>query len=294
MGVEALEFGKMRIGLWLLIPAMGLGIFAADAGARTYYLPDYQDQELPFSTKRANEIPGGGTVTPSCSADYKYTASDCPTSKYTLGSSCGGKYKSCTCRSDIYPASSTASGCSAGYVVDASASCTDKPSGDTRYACKDDACYGMTLIIDCEGEDRFCAPSSKSGCSEYCETDYCLDKCDYLQRYEGAVADCDQGCAPGKEIEECPSLCQAGGCKTCSPCSDDFDLTTKPGANYTYEECTGCDDVVMYKITGCAVNYEYWCDVPSCVALGYKLDVSCGSNKMTVRCPYSSAYAVCL
>ena len=292
MGVEALEFGKMKIMQWLLILAMGLGVSAFDASARTYYLPDYQDQPMRYSASRSDSISGGGTITPACPPEYKYTDSDCPTTKYDRGSSCGGKYKSCTCKTSVYPTTSTSTGCSAGYVVDASASCTDKPSGETRYACKDDACYGLTSETQCENEGKWCAASSISGCSAYCSE--CLEKCDYMQKYVGAVSDCELGCAPGREIDGCAGLCDAGGCKTCSPCSADFNLTSKPAASFIYEECTGCDSVVMYKITGCAVNYEYWCDVSNCEALGYKLNTSCGANKMIVRCPYNSAYATCL
>lgn len=297
--------------------------------ARTYYLPDYQDTTF---GNRSQSI-SGHTSTPSCnkytnyyssiqsgmncysqspvsglncyyctacSADYQYTSTDCPSSMYDLIDECGGKYRSCTCKSSLYPTSSTSSGCDSGYIVDLASSCVDKPSGTTKYACKKDTCEGLVTISDCEAEGKLCQTSGKTECSAYCETGSCLNKCDYHIQYNSAQA-CDLGCATGKEIAGCPDICQSGGCKTCVPCAAEFDQSAKPAANFVYETCNGCDNVIMYKITGCAVNYAntatHWCTIPQsidCAALGYSLNHVCSANQKTVSCPFNSAYTACL
>lgn len=297
--------------------------------ARTYYLPDYQDTT--FGNR--SQLFSGQTSTPSCdkyanyyssiqsgmncysqspisglscyyctacSADYQYTSADCPSSMYDLVDECGGKYSSCICKSSLYPTSSTSSGCDSGYVVDLTSSCADKPSGTIKYACQKDSCDGLVTISDCEAEGKLCQTSGQAECAMYCETGSCLYKCDYHVQYNGAQT-CDLGCATGQEISGCPEICLAGGCKTCVPCAAEFDHSTKPSANFVYEICTGCDNIVMYKITGCAVNYAnagtHWCTTPQsldCVNLGYTFNRTCRTDQKIVSCPFNSAYNACL
>lgn len=295
---------------------------AANAVARTYYLPDYQDgimshERINDSEHNNNGVscsaygyysaadrPSGAECTrasilpltlecykcSNCSASFTYDSSNCSGNYVTSGESCGGKYAQCICNPNLFPTSSSGNGCPEGQKADLTSSCTNKSDTNTVYKCENDVCYGLTSKTDCEAAGKYCALSSQ--CDDSCEQ--CVELCEGYKTYEGAVDTCSEGCAPGKSISGCPNLCKAGGCKTCSPCPADYDLSFKPGGNFTYETCNGCNDVVMYKITGCMVNYEYWCDVPTCVDLGYKQNISCASERMKINCPLDSTYAICL
>ena len=303
---------------------------AGDGTARTYYLPDYQSEFL--YGNRVNDANSGHTSKPSCS-DYGYYAAaerptelictrvnapapdlecyscDCPSDyhydddncsgNYVLsGSRCNGKYSKCICNPVLFPSSSSDAGCPAGQKPDTSSSCTNKSDNTTVYKCVEDPCYGIMLKNACETQGGYCVPSSD--CVAGCEQ--CLDRCEGYKRYEGALDNCDDGCAPGKEISGCPGLCEAGGCKTCTPCAAEYNLTSCPDEAIC-SPCTDCDNTVLFQITGCAAGYAdantYWCTVPKttqCVTLGFILNKSCDPalGQITVHCPFNKAYTACL
>lgn len=276
----------------MLAAALLLCLGIGNADARMYYLPDYQDRMVSRSQNKrqssakptcdsfglyaapqgdlecTSTSPAPGLLCYSCSgcgAEYIYSNNDCPSSDYDRSDICGGKYKSCTCKTSLYPSASSESGCPAGYVVKTSSSCTDKPSGTVHYACEKDPCPGMLTSEVCVAQGGHCISSNDAMCADRCKE--CLDSCEYALQYQDAIDNCDLGCAPGKEISGCPGVCVADGCKTLT-CSEGytisgsecianacagFNLTTIP-ANATYESCkSGTDN--KYKITSCNSGY---------------------------------------
>ena len=138
--------------------------------------------------------------------------------------------------------------------------------------------------------------------SEYTETEIpagyeqlgesCLD-CDGQTKYQVVAAACegfqicgDLGPIAGTET------CLSGTTtlyKECKTCDNNGTLSSCPeGYDCAFEDCSG-----KWYITGCAVNYDNYCTTPitDCAALGYT-STSCSGRAL--RCPYNSAYMLCL
>ncbi len=322
----------MKFTQWIFIPILGCLSAVPDAGARSYFLPDFQGGAM-FSS-RSNSLPssgGSGPGTRSCSdygllaaaqsgktcqssspapgltcwscsdcgAEYQYTETDCPSSIYDRGESCGGKYKTCRCKTSIYPTTSTTGGCPEGYVVSTSSSCTDKPDGTTRYKCERDACPGTLSAEECAAQGGRCVESTDAACAGRCQA--CPTPCEYAKQYEGALDNCELGCAPGKGISGCPELCVAGGCKACTPCGSEYMSESALPGNVITESCIDCDGTTKHKPVGCQTNYAdintHWCTAPGssdCASLGYTLNKTCAGGTILVRCPFNAAYTACL
>lgn len=316
---------------WISLCLTGCVIGAADLSSRTYYLPDYQSELLygnrvndtnsghtsklscsdygyyaaaerpsDLNCSRVNApAPGLECYTCGCSADYFYDSSNCSGNFVLSGGSCGGKYGECICNPAVFPSSASGSSCPDGQKADITASCTNKSDNATVYKCIDDPCSGLANKSTCENQGNYCVPSTQ--CTDGCEQ--CLNRCDGYKLYEGALDNCDDGCAPGKEISGCSGLCEAGGCKTCTPCGSAYVSLSELPANVTSSTCSDCDGTTKYKPTGCQTGYAdintLWCTIPEnteCAALGFTLNKNCDAKRgqIVVRCPFNPAYASCL
>ena len=202
--------------------------------ARTYYLPDYQNEfiygsrvqdsnsgqhtstpscsayglysalERPsdtICTRTPDPTPGLVCYSCSCSADYIYDSANC-SGDYIATDSCGGKYKNCVCDPAKYP---SASGCSEGQQPDTAASCTNKSDNVTVYKCVDDPCYGLMLRNACLTQGRYCL--SSSACPAACES--CdADTCSWPEN--AGYSSCDEGCDGNGAVEGCFAKCKTG------------------------------------------------------------------------------------
>ena len=120
----------------------------------------------------------------------------------------------------------------------------------------------------------------------------CLD-CDGKTKYKIKPNPCDG-------FLDCGSMGGEAGAKTClsgtttmydncKPCPNLGEYTTCPSCTICqYEECSG-----LWYATGCATNCTNYCNPPTtdCQALGYKRDTCSGR---ALKCPYDSAYVLCL
>ncbi len=265
------------------------------AAARTYYLPDYQNEFI-YGSRVQDSDSGQHTSTPSCStygyysapqnnadcarvkdpvpglscysctscsSDYAYDSSNCSGDYMTSGSSCGGKYSKCICSPAKYP---SASGCPAGQKIDTASSCKGPSDTGTVYKCIDDSCYGVTQKNTCETQGKYCVPSTE--CASGCEQ--CVERCSAYKTYEGAI-ECDNGCEKASdEISGCSGLCKAGStCKRIT-CGEGYELSgnncvPKACTGYELDDCppgTDCDicqsgDKFKYKPWGCLLEQGY-------------------------------------
>ena len=120
----------------------------------------------------------------------------------------------------------------------------------------------------------------------------CLD-CDGKTKYKIKPNPCDG-------YMDCGSMGGEAGAKTClsgtttmydncKACPNLGEYTTCPSCTICqYEECSG-----LWYATGCATNCTNYCNPPTtdCQALGYKRDTCSGR---ALKCPYDSAYVLCL
>ena len=120
----------------------------------------------------------------------------------------------------------------------------------------------------------------------------CLD-CDGKTKYKIKPNPCDG-------FMDCGSMGGEAGAKTClsgtttmydncKACPNLGKYTTCPSCTICqYEECSG-----LWYATGCATNCTNYCNPPTtdCQALGYKRDTCSGR---ALKCPYNSAYVLCL
>ena len=120
----------------------------------------------------------------------------------------------------------------------------------------------------------------------------CLD-CDGKTKYKIKPNPCDG-------FMDCGSMGGDTGAKTClsgtttmydncKACPNLGEYTTCPSCTICqYEECSG-----LWYATGCATNCTDYCNPPTtdCQALGYKRDTCSGR---ALKCPYDSAYVLCL
>lgn len=152
-----------------ILAVLGTLLYSGVSSAKIYWLPDYLGKNMertyvPKDGSHSNEVycssygmydstqsgmtcnisyPASGLTCYSCQAcdsEYKYTTVDCPTSTYALGNQCGGKYKSCSCHTTLYPTTSATGGCPYGFIPDINNYCDDKPDGTKHYACVKPEC----------------------------------------------------------------------------------------------------------------------------------------------------------
>lgn len=273
-----------------------MGIISG-AAARTYYLPDYQNEFI-YWNRSQNDDSGQHTSTPSCStygyysapqnnadcarvkdpvpglvcysclpcsSEYVYSSSNCSGDYITSGSSCGGKYNKCICDRSKFPGSGSG-GCSSGQKIDTSASCKGPSDTSTYYECTDDPCSGLISKSICENQGNYCVSSSQ--CAEGC--DQCLERCSAYKTYEGAI-ECDNGCMNASDqISGCTGLCKAGS--TCKPtsCDEGYELS---GDTCVPKACpTGT--AVKAEDCGSMPNGEFVFDFPA-VVKGYSGSTPC-------------------
>ncbi len=239
----------------MLATALLLCLGIGNLQARTYYLPDYQNEFIYGGRINTGENNRPSPVKPTCasyglhdsfqssmacsatpqhpapgltcyscaacSSEYAYDSSNCSGNYVTSGSSCGGKYTKCICDRSKFPGSGSGEGCPSGQKIDAANACKGPSDTSTVYKCTEDSCYGVILKNACETQGRYCVASSS--CPAGCEQ--CIDRCEGYKNHEGAIK-CDNGCMnPSDQISGCTGLCKAGA--TCKPtsCGEGYELS---------------------------------------------------------------------
>ena len=225
----------------------------------------------------------GSNFCPYDSNYFEKCVSSCPSNYVTceepyfgVGEACNGKYASCE--------KDTERACqklNPGYVDECG---TGQQLSDDR--CSYDNTYG-TCCNTCAGYDYTTIPDGYVQDGEAC-----LD-CDGKTKYKIKPNPCDG-------FMDCGSMGGEAGAKTClsgtatmydncKACPNLGEYTTCPSCTICqYEECSG-----LWYATGCATNCTNYCNPPTtdCQALGYKRDTCSGR---ALKCPYDSAYVLCL
>ena len=233
-----------------------------ELAARSYFLPDYQNKTY---KARSNKGPVKEVLKPECT-NFPNTYSavqsgkDCHSSSPYPGLNC---YYCLGCSSEYYEE------CETGYIRDESDICTD--DGVTKYKCVEDPCAGMTPKTQCNNTvaGGYCLVPSKEECkSSYCD---CIDYCQGMQQYRGAINNCENGCVEGTEVEGCEGLCL--GCKAEEPsCSNNED-----GNFVDASGLTSFWDSTKFQLSPYSSE---------CAALGYN-EASCDSGYQKVGCPFN-------
>ena len=225
----------------------------------------------------------GSNFCPYDSGYFEKCVSSCPSNYvtcevpyYGVGEDCDGKYASCE--------KDTERACqelNPGYVDECG---TGQQLSDDR--CSYDNTYG-TCCNTCEGYDNTSIPEGYVQDGESCLG------CDGQEHYKIKPNPCDG-------YMDCGSMGGEAGAKTClsgtttmydncKACPNWGEYTTCPSCTICqYEECSG-----LWYATGCATNCTNYCNPPTtdCQALGYKRDTCTGR---ALKCPYDSAYVLCL
>ena len=222
---------------------------------------------------------GGGTSSDVPSFDLNpdercynegYAVSDCPDGYEAGGKKCpyGPYYSECV------------ASCPSDYVI------CEEPNVGVGEPC--DGKYASCTCTPCSSE--YTETEIPAGYEQLGEP--CLD-CDGQNKYQVVAAACE-----GFQI--CGDLGPVSGTETClsgtttlyrecKTCDNNGTLTTCPeGYDCAFEDCSG-----KWYITGCEVNYDNYCTTPitDCATLGYK-STSCSGRAL--RCPYNSAFMLCL
>ena len=204
----------------------------------------------------------------------------CRQEGYTQTSCPEGQEPSNTCPYDSTYFEKCVSSCPSNYVT------CEKPYYGVGEAC--DGKYASCECTPCGlGYDNTTIPD---GYVQDGET--CLD-CDGKTKYKIKPNPCDG-------FMDCGSMGGEAGAKTClsgtttmydncKACPNLGEYTSCPSCTICqYEECSG-----LWYAAGCATNCTNYCNPPTtdCQALGYKRDTCTGR---ALKCPYNSAYVLCL
>ena len=179
-----------------------------------------------------------------------------------------------------------------GYFAECISVCpTNYQTCEPPYYGVGEACDGKYASCECtpcgSGYDNTSIPEGYVQDGEAC-----LD-CDGKTKYKIKPNPCDG-------FMDCGSMGGEAGAKTClsgtttmydncKACPNLGEYTTCPSCTICqYEECSG-----LWYATGCATNCTNYCNPPTtdCQALGYKRDTC---NGRALKCPYDSAYVLCL
>ena len=208
-----------------------------------------------------------------CPSGYK----TCEPPYYGVGQACGNKYASCeedTERACKELDSEFTDTCQTGWKV------------DPNNACEYDPTYGKCCNL-CEGYDYTTIPEGYIA-----DGDACVN-CNGTSKYKIKINPCDG-------FQDCGVMGGDTGAKTCmsgsqikydncKPCPNLGTLSSCPaGTKCEYESCSG-----LWYATGCQSGYTNFCTQPTtnCTTLGYK-KITCSGK--TLKCPYNSAYVLCL
>ena len=208
----------------------------------------------------------------SCPSNYV----TCELPYYGVGEACDGKYASCE--------KDTERACqelNPGYVDECG---TGQQLSDDR--CSYDNTYG-TCCNTCAGYDNTSIPEGYVQDGESCLG------CDGQEHYKIKPNPCDGFMDCGSMGGEAGASTCLSGTTTmydnCKACPNLGEYSTCPSCTICqYEECSG-----LWYATGCATNCTNYCNPPTtdCQALGYKRDTCTGR---ALKCPYNSAYVLCL
>ena len=208
-----------------------------------------------------------------CPSGYK----TCEAPYYGVGAACGNKYASC--------AEDTERACKE-LNSEFTNTCQDGWKINPNNTCKYDTDYGTCCNL-CSGYDYTTIPEGYVQ-----DGDTCTD-CNGTVKYKIKINPCEG-------FQDCGSMGGDAGAKTCmsgsqikydncKPCPNQGTLSSCPtGSVCQLEECSG-----LLYVTGCKSGYTNFCTKPTtnCTALGYKKTACSGK---TLKCPYNSAYVLCL
>ena len=266
----------------------GYGEEVSGGGSGSGGVPDYDLNDAERCRKEgytltscaAGETPEGFCIYNSnyfarcvCPSGYK----TCEPPYYGVGTACGDKYASCeedTERACTELDSEFTDTCQDGWKI------------DPNNACEYDETYGKCCNL-CEGYDYTTIPEGYIA-----NGDACVD-CNGTSKYKIKINPCDgfQDCGvmgPDTGAQTCMSGSQIKY-DNCKPCPNLGTLSSCPtGTNCEYEACSG-----LWYATGCQSGYTNFCTQPTtdCTALGYQKTTCSGK---ILKCPYNSAYVLCL
>ena len=234
-----------------------------------------------FSGNNADDDGHGAPGGPGDGDDYDLdNAERCHQEGYTQTSCPEGQEGSNFCPYDNDYFEKCVNSCPSNYVT------CEKPYYGVGEAC--DGKYASCECTPCgSGYDNTTIPEGYVQDGEAC-----LD-CDGKTKYKIKPNPCDG-------YMNCGSMGGEAGAKTClsgtttmydncKACPNLGEYTTCPNCTICqYEECSG-----LWYATGCATNCTNYCNPPTtdCQALGYKRDTCSGRS---LKCPYDSAYVLCL
>ena len=236
----------------------------------------YTQTSCPEGQEPSNTCPYDNSYFEECVSSCPSNYVTCDVPYYGVGEACDGKYASCE--------KDTERACqelNPGYVDECG---TGQQLSDDR--CSYDNTYG-TCCNTCAGYDYTTIPDGYVQDGESCLG------CDGQEHYKIKPNPCDG-------FMDCGSMGGEAGAKTClsgtttmydncKACPNLGEYTTCPNCTICqYEECSG-----LWYATGCATNCTNYCNPPTtdCQALGYKRDTCTGR---ALKCPYDSAYVLCL
>ena len=236
----------------------------------------YTQTSCPEGQEPSNTCPYDSNYFEKCVSSCPSNYVTCELPYYGVGEACDRKYASCE--------KDTERACqelNPGYVDECS---TGQQLSDDR--CSYDSSYG-TCCNACVGYDNTSIPEGYVQDGEACTG------CDGQEHYKIKPNPCDG-------FLDCGSMGGEAGAKTClsgtttmydncKACPNLGEYTTCPSCTICqYEECSR-----LWYATGCATNCTNYCNPPitDCQALGYKRDTCSGR---ALKCPYDSAYVLCL
>ena len=147
----------------------------------------------------------------------------------------------------------------------ASCECTPCSSGYDYTTIPEGYVQDGEACLDCDGKTKY--KIKPNPCEGYMD-------CGSMGPEAGASTCLSGTTTMYDNCKACPNLGEYSTCPSCTICQ--------------YEECSG-----LWYATGCATNCTNYCNPPTtdCQALGYKRDTCTGR---ALKCPYNSAYVLCL
>ena len=236
----------------------------------------YNQTSCPDGQEGSNFCPYDSDYFAECVSSCPSNYVTCELPYYGVGEACDGKYASCE--------KDTERACqelNPGYVDECG---TGQQLSSDR--CSYDSSYG-TCCNTCAGYDYTTIPEGYVQDGEVCTG------CDGQEHYKIKPNPCDGYMDCGSMGGEAGASTCLSGTTTmydnCKACPNLGEYTTCPSCTICqYEECSG-----LWYATGCATNCTNYCNPPTtdCQALGYKRDTCSGR---ALKCPYDSAYVLCL
>lgn len=210
----------------------------------------------------------------------------CQDDGYKLTSCTKPAYPQQTCpHSDLYFKSCKDDFDKACLESDFVTSCNSGETLDLSQACPYSSLYAKCKCNPCEGYDYTYAQATAEGYVPNGECQSCgTTKYKRKNNPCSGFLTCDCGGEVGSANCKSGTETKYKTCKVC--CANSCTLATCPTGNTCgLEACSN-----KYCITGCSINYEYWCTQPTtnCTTLGYtKTATQCPNGYM--KCPYGSS-----